>query len=187
MSTRNIAIAKMNLAVDYLNSDCIELAIEALTESIELDSKYWGSHFNLGLAYKKCKQWESSLKSFLACRDLLPPKVSTETYASVYWNLGICSSVLKEWELARVAWYRLGFARSSTDEGPPSIPLGIAFVETDDGSLLRGIRLDPVRIMVQEVFGAAKSLVAAEVVHDAERIGTQRIEQATYPVYKRLA
>jgi hypothetical protein len=178
---------EMNLGLEQLGRGELEAAIATLHRASQMDPSYFGPWFNLGLAYKRSRNWRAALDAFVAAWDRLPRDVSTDLYASVLWNIGIAASALQEWSRARWAWSQLGHDVSGGPGGPPSIPMGLAWVSEPGENALLAKRLDPVRARILSHGSGSELVPGTVVVHDGARVGAKVHNGEELPIFPVLA
>lgn len=174
----------MGEGVDLLDAGDVDQAINALLDAAAIDPVYFGSWYNIGLAYKRRRAWQEALDSFLRAWTRFPTGLSTELYASILWNVGIAASALSAWRYARRAWLALGHPIQEISDEPPTVSMGLAFVCDDPNSPVLGRRIDPARVELLARADRDHRLVPGVVViHDAERVGAQQHQGSALPVF----
>ncbi|MBN1606825.1 MAG: tetratricopeptide repeat protein [Polyangiaceae bacterium] len=176
----------MNEGVDYQDAGAYSEAIEAFREAIALDPTHFGPWYDLGLLYKKTRDWPQALDAFLRAWSRVPPGMTAELYAAILWNTGIAASALRVWPYARKAWHSLGYSLDPLLNEPPSLPLGPVWVCFDPTCPMLGQRLDPARARIAsgaEQYPQQYPSPGAVVVHDAERVASQVHEGVELPVF----
>jgi tetratricopeptide (TPR) repeat protein len=178
----------MNEGVKELDRGEFTRAVATLQTASSIDPTYFGPFFNLGLAQKALGDWSSAFDAFLKAWRLLPTKASAEIYCSILWNIAITASIIGDWSRARWAWNLLGHNVTAFDPGPPSIPMGSAWVSRSGLPPVLGSRLDPVRVRILAAEpGDALLKPGTVVVHDGERMGSKPHDGKDLPIFPVLA
>jgi hypothetical protein len=183
-SAREDSGLRMNEGIEQLERGEVDDAVRTLGAASQIDPSYFAPWFNLGLAYKKRREWTSALDALLRAWSKLPLDVSIELYASVLWNVGIAASIVGTWWYARRVWYLLGHNAEGPETKPPSIPMGAAWVAREGSPPVLARRLDPVRASV--LIGDPGEEVlqpGTVVVHDGERIGSKPFSGRELPIF----
>ena len=174
----------MGEGVDLLDQGHVDQAIKVLFEAAAIDPVYFGTWYNLGLAYKRSRAWQDALDSFLRAWTRFPTGSPTEVYASILWNVGIAASALSAWRYAWRAWLALGFPILKMSDDPPVLPMGLAFVCEDPNDPVLGRRIDPARVeLLAHAARDHRFVPGVVVIHDAERVGTQQHQGKDLPVF----
>jgi hypothetical protein len=178
---------EMNVGLEQFRRGELETAIATLGGACRIDPSYFGPWFNLGLVYKRLRDWRSAVDAFVAAWERLPRDVSTDLYASVLWNMGIAASALQEWSRARWVWSQLGHDVKGSAGGPPSIPMGLAWVSHLGGNALLAKRLDPARACILSHDSVDDLAPGTIAVHDGERVGAKVHNGEELPIFPILA
>jgi hypothetical protein len=103
--------------------------------------------YNLGLLYKRQREWQKSLDANLKATELNPSD------KPAFWNLGIAATALSDWTRARAAWKGFG-APIPDGEGPLEMKLGLVPIRLDPedkGEVVWCDRIDPARSRIVNV------------------------------------
>lgn len=177
----------MNDGVDKLDRGDFVGAIPLLEQACAIDPSYALPWLNLGLAFKRARQWQQARDAFLGAYARRTAATSTETYASLLWNIGITATALGEWKRAAAAWRQLGHRVTINRDGSPSAPLGRAWLRRGGLAPALGDRIDPARIRVIQDRPAETGFNRGQVVvHDAAKVGTMRHGGDELPVFPEL-
>jgi tetratricopeptide (TPR) repeat protein len=103
--------------------------------------------FNLGLVFKRQRNWTESLACNQKAVDLYQDDVDA------WWNLGIAATALRRWDLARSAWKSAGIhIPEGTDELRMTLPLNpIRLNPETRGEIVWCERIDPARNIILSV------------------------------------
>lgn len=163
--------------------DDLERAMPLYLRALALDPDRSSTHYNLGLVYKYRGAWSESLHHNRRASELCPDD------EAAHWNMGIAATALRDWPAAREAWRRAGVAIED-GEGPITADFGLAPVRLNpDGAaeVVWGRRIDPVRVVIQNVPSADSGFRAGDVVlHDGAPQGQRQHGGRTYPVFNVL-
>ena len=69
-------------------------AIDAYSRSIEFDATFWVAHYNLGLAYKKTRQYPKAVDALQKALGLVPNNLD------IHVSLGNVYNFMEKWEPA---------------------------------------------------------------------------------------
>jgi len=145
----------MTNELQYLLDKAIELedsgntndAIKIYNEIISFDTDWATPHYNLGLIYKYQCNWELSY---------LHNKRATEidgNNEAAWWNLGIASTALNRWRIARTAWNKFGLNMEINDD-EPNLDLETTPVRlnpNENGEVVWCKRIDPARAIIRNI------------------------------------
>lgn len=163
--------------------DDLERAMPLYQRALALDPDRASTHYNLGLVYKYRGAWRESLHHNRRASELRPDDEAT------LWNMGIAATALRDWPAAREAWRRAGLAIED-GEGPIEADFGLTPVRLNpDGAaeVVWGRRIDPVRVVIQNVPSADSGFRAGDVVlHDGAPEGQRQHDGRTYAVFNVL-
>ena len=139
------------------------------------DAPIW---FDLGLAYKYLGRWNDSVTA-----NQRALSISHEPGDPAWWNLGIAATALRNWKLAREAWCGYGIEIDGT-EGPITCDWGMAPVRLPHGEVVWGERLDPARLIVQNVPIPDSNYRWGDIVlHDGAPNGERTVNGQVYGVF----
>lgn len=80
----NLAVQELNnKAKDYLNKGDFDNAIGRLKSSIDLDSTFFETHYNLGIAYTQAEKYPEAVETFQNAIKLKPD------FADTYYSLAV--------------------------------------------------------------------------------------------------
>lgn len=80
----NVAIQELNnKAMEYLKNGDANSAVCRLKSSLDLDSKFFETNYNLGIAYVELKEWENAESSIKRAIEINPE------FADSYYTLGL--------------------------------------------------------------------------------------------------
>lgn len=80
----NLAVQELNnKAKDYLDKGDFENAISRLKSSIDLDSTFFETHYNLGIAYTQAEKYPEAVETFQNAVKLKP------NFADTYYSLAV--------------------------------------------------------------------------------------------------
>lgn len=176
-----------NEGVELLDGGNAQAAAALLRTAASIDPAYFGSWFNLGLAYKKTREWKAGFDSFEKALAQLPKAAPTELRAAILWNLGITGSIIGDWPRTHWVWRQFGHDVKGSIDEPPSIPMGAGWVRGPAGLPILGERLDPVRMRVGRSSVDSSLPAGTVVVHDGERVGSAQYKGSDLPVFPVLA
>lgn len=183
-SVRSEAGRLTNEGVAALERGDLRIATELLERATRADP---GSHlpwFDLGLAYKRGREWQRGFEAFVAARARVPANVSAELLASVLWNIAITGSIVEAWPEVWRAYREIGHPLGAPSARPPSIPMGKTWLIGSSGVPALGQRLDPVRAkVIRDPPEPADLSAGAIVVHDGSRVDTREFRGRELPVF----
>jgi tetratricopeptide (TPR) repeat protein len=179
---------KLSDAVDQLLDEAealgdLEGAMPLYERALTLDPDHAATHYNIGLVYKYRGAWTESLHHNRRASDLRADDEATN------WNMGIAATALRDWAVAREAWRRVGI-RIAEGDGPIEEDFGITPVRLnpdDGGEVVWGRRIDPVRVVLENIPYPASGFRAGDVVlHDGAPVGERQNNGRTYSVFNVL-
>ncbi len=139
--------------------------------------------YNLGLLYKRQKQWAKSLTCNQRATQLDPDD------QDAWWNLGIAATALGDWGEARRAWTAFGI-QLPFGEGSIEMNLGptpIRLNPTGDGEVVWCLRIDPARAIVQNIPLPDSGRCFGDVLlHDGAPNGYRMFQGQEVPVFDEL-
>jgi len=147
MPKRTKAAALNQRGLEHQDRGQLDEALKFFEEAAAADPRWSVPPYNLGLLYKRQKNWKKSLEWNRRATTLDP-----ESQAA-WWNMGIAATALGRWNLARAAWR--GYGVNVPDvEGPVDLPCGIGPVRLNpngEAEVVWGYRLDPARIEIASI------------------------------------
>lgn len=142
----------------------------------------WEAQFGLGVALKWLCRWEDCIEASQNATRLSSDSIGA------WWNIGIASTALGKWRLARQAWREANIDVEIND-APLEMEIGNSPVrlKTTNNEVVWCHRIDPARVRIMNV-------PTAESVHrfgdillvDGEPVGSRRSGQHDFPVFNEL-
>jgi hypothetical protein len=170
-------------AMELEESGQAEKAIACYEKAISTDPKWSVPWFNLGLLYKRRKNWEQSLKCNRRAAELNP---KDET---AWWNLGIAATALDDWKEARRAWNAYGIKIGSGD-GPLELwrqPTPIRLNPDGNGEVVWCSRIDPARAFIENIpLPESNHRYRDLLLHDGAPNGYRKLGDQEVPVFDEL-
>jgi hypothetical protein len=161
-----------------------EQAERAYLQAIEHDASSVAPWFNLGLVYKRRRDWAACARCNLKAAELDPRKQQP-----AWWNLGIAATALRDWPLARRAWTGYGID-IPPGEGPIEGKFGLAPVRLNpdgDAEVVWCHRIDPARGVVASVpLPESGHRYRDVVLHDGDSRGEREYRGRVYPVFNEI-
>lgn len=155
-------------------------AREACLLSPESSEAWW----NLAIAAKHAHAWADCLRACERSISLTP-----DASEGACWNAGIAATALRQWPRAREAWAGCGIQLPDGD-GPLQMTIGHAWVRVNpqtEPEVVFCKRIDPCRAQILSVpLPDSGRRFGDLVLHDGERRGTRRHQQAEYAVFDEL-
>src|SRR5919204_1203646 len=148
MADRRAATRANEEGRGYAERGLDEQAEESYLKAIELDPEYEHPWFNLGLIYKRRRDWANCARCNSRAGELNPKPENP-----AWWNLGIAATALRDWDLARQAWISYG-VRLPAGDGPIEADFGWAPVRIDpegEPEVVWGRRIDPARVVIENI------------------------------------
>jgi hypothetical protein len=149
--------------------------------AVELAPEFEPAWFNLGLVYKRRREWTKCVECNQRAASLLP-----EAGQPAWWNLGIAATALRDWDLARRAWRGYGIDIGEGD-GPIAGSFGRAAIRLlpgDSGEVVWCRRIDPARAVIENVPLAESGHRHGDtVLHDGAPNGERLVDGKSYPVF----
>lgn len=156
----------------------------AYRESIALEPEFEPAWFNLGLVYKRRRDWENARRCNLRSTTLEPVQGQPG-----WWNLGIAATALRDWPTARKAWTGYGIDIPPGD-GPIEANFGRTPVRIGMPEPLEVVwcrRLDPARAQILNVPTPESAHRYGDIVlHDGEPKGQREFEGHVFSVFNEL-
>jgi hypothetical protein len=185
LDMRNALAAWFN-AVGNGSSDAGRIARAVICYKIAAKlAPHWSvPYFNLGLRAKESGQWRDSLRFNQRASELDP-----EDEAS-WWNLAIAATALHNWPEARRGWRRFGLeVEEGLDEvRTPKMRACVRLNPEGSGEVVWGLRLDPARIMIENVpLPESNRRFNDIVLNDGAPNGTRTSNGDEFPVFDELS
>jgi tetratricopeptide (TPR) repeat protein len=183
MLKRAKAAAANDKAMQLEGRGRIEEAVTQYQEAAALDPRWSVPHYNLGLLYKKQRDWKQSLDNNRRATALNPAD------KAAWWNLGIAATALGRWDVAREAWRGFGIDIPEGD-GPLDFPCGATPIRINpDGEpeVVWAHRLDPARaVLVSIPFPESGHRWSDVVLNDGAPNGYRKYKGKEVPVFDEL-
>jgi hypothetical protein len=161
-----------------------DAAIEAYREYVAINPRSEAAWFNLGLEYKRLRDWENSARCNRQAVELKPTPRQP-----AWWNLGIAATALRDWPTARAAWRGYG-VKLPDGEGPIDLDLGLAPVQMNDADrpfLVWCRRVDPARAVIARIPPPKSAYHWGDcILHDGEPKGTTRAQHRVFDIFEEL-
>jgi TPR repeat len=161
-----------------------DAALAAYREAVVLAPAFEPAWFNMGLVHKRRRQWDEAM----ACNQRAA-SLGGEQGDPAWWNLGIAATALRRWDVARPAWQRFGVPVPDGD-GEVRTNFGPAPVRLDperNGEVVWGQRIDPARIIVQNVPSPESGHRWGDVVlHDGAPNGERKVGGQVFSVFDEI-
>jgi hypothetical protein len=139
--------------------------------------------YNLGLLYKRDRQWKQSLRYNRLATTVDPAN------EAAWWNLGIAATALGRWQLARKAWRGFGID-IPRGRGPLDFPCGFGPIRLHpdgEAEVVWAYRLDPARACLASIpFPESGHRWRDVVLNDGAPTGYRQYEGEEYPVLDAL-
>jgi hypothetical protein len=174
------AIEWMRRGASLLDTDVAE-AERCYRKAVTLDPQLYPAWFDLGLIYKRGRDWQRCL----ACnRRGVPELVSEQEKGDpAFWNAGIAATALRDWRSARWAWSGFGIQVDDGD-GPVNMDFGLGVVRLPVGETLWGRRIDPARMRLLSIPLPDSGFRYGDIVlHDGEPKGKRVANGYEYSVF----
>jgi len=142
----------------------------------------WDAQFGLGVAMKWLCRWEECLEASQNATQLSSDSIGA------WWNIGIASTALGKWLLARRAWREANIDVEIND-APLEMDAGRSPVrlKTTNNEVVWCHRIDPARARIMNVPTAESAHRHGDIVLvDGERVGSRRSGQRDFPVFNEL-
>jgi hypothetical protein len=183
MTKREKAAAVNEKAIRLEKRGRIEEAVAQYQKAAALDPRWSAPLYNLGLLFKRQRDWGRSLDCNRRATALNPAD------KAAWWNLGIAATALGEWDVARAAWR--GFGIDVPDgEGPIDFPCGVTPIRLNpegDAEVVWAQRLDPARaVLVSIPFPESGHRWGDAVLNDGAPNGYRQYGGKEVPVFDEL-
>jgi hypothetical protein len=168
-----------------MNSGDLEAAESAYRCAVEVDPGFGAAWFNLGLVYKRRRNWEACLQ----CNERAAELAASALNEPAWWNLGIAATALRKWDSARWAWRAYGITIAE-GTGPIEADFGMTALRLnpdDEGEVVWGRRIDPARAVIENIpFPESGHRWGDTILHDGAPNGQRTVGPNTYPVFDEL-
>lgn len=158
-------------------------AVKIYKKIIKLAPAWAEPYRCMGEIYKARKEWKPS---FYYTQKALENNPSDEV---AWWNLGIIATALKKWQLARVAWNRVGYALRENDKAI-ELELGAVPIRLNPKSqpeIVWAHRIDPVRARIASIPApSSRKCFRDLILFDTEHRGFRILKGKRIPVYDEL-
>ena len=156
----------------------------AYRSAAEADPRWSVPWYNLGLLFKKQRQWRPSLEHTLRATKLNPSDMDA------WWNVGIAATALGKWDVAREAWTACGIENVPQGTGPFEMNLGSVPIRLGDpaeGEVVWATRIDPARAVLVSVPLPKSGYHWRDVLlHDGAPNGYRTLNGQQVPVFDAL-
>jgi hypothetical protein len=161
----------------------IEEAVVHYQKAAALDPRWSVPLYNLGLLYKKQRDWKRSLDHNRRATALEPGD------KAAWWNLGIAATALGRWDTARAAWRGFGIDVPDGD-GPIDLPCGVTPIRLNpetEAEVVWAHRLDPARaVLITIPFPESGHRWGDRILNDGAPNGYRQYEGKEVPVFDEL-
>lgn len=158
-------------------------AVKIYRKIIKLAPAWAEPYRCMGAIYKARKEWKPS---FYYTQKALENNPSDEI---AWWNLGIIATALKKWQLARVAWNRVGYAMRENDKAI-ELELGAVPIRLNpkhQPEIVWAHRIDPVRARIASIPQPSSDKRYGDLIlFDTEHRGFRIIKGKRIPVFDEL-
>jgi hypothetical protein len=155
----------------------------AFYKAIEAAPNWSVPWYNLGLLYKREKNWSESLRCNRKASQLDP------TDEAAWWNLGIAATALGNWPEARRAWTAFG-VELPPGEGEIVMRLGLTPIRLNpenNGEVVWCSRIDPARAIIRNVpLPSSGHRYGDLLLHDGAPNGYRQLHGRDVPVFDEL-
>lgn len=171
------------LAFELEENGQIEDAIATYKRAIANAPKWANAYYNLGLAYKKQRDWEHSLKYNKKATELDPKEGDP-----AWWNLGIAATALKKWSIAKKAWEGFGMTIPNKTGEEIRMTIGITPVRlVENREVVWVKRIDPTRGIIENIpTRESKRRFGDIVLHDGAPNGERNYEGQKFHVFDEI-
>lgn len=158
-------------------------AVAAYKRAIANAPKWADTYYNLGLVYKKQRDWENSLKYNKKATELDPQKGDP-----AWWNLGIAATAVRNWDIAKKAWEGFGMTIPSKTGEEISMDIGITPVRLQENKEVVWVkRLDPARGVIENIpTKESKRRFGDIILHDGAPNGQRIYDGRKFHVFDEI-
>ncbi len=183
MTKREKAAAVNQKAIDEEESGRLKEAVRLYREAAALDRRWAAPLYNLGLLFKRQRDWKRSLLYNHRATSRNPED------KAAWWNLGIAATALGDWEAARAAWRGFG-VKVPDGEGPLHFPCGVAPIRLNPAGSAEVVwaqRIDPARAVLDSIpFPESEHRWRDVVLNDGAPNGYRLYNGKEVPVFDEL-
>src|SRR5262245_47321737 len=181
---KRLKAAKLNQrALALQKRGQVDEAIGLYEKACAVDPSWSTPFYNLGLIYKKRRDWKLSLQHNRRAVALDPKNEAAA------WNMGIAATALGRWNLARQAWRAYGVEVPDA-EGPVDLPCGygpIRLHPDGDARVVWAYRVDPARARLVSIpFPESEHRYGDIVLNDGEPVGYRKVDGKEVPVLEAI-
>lgn len=170
-------------AIRFEEAGQSERAVVNYRRAIRWDRHWSVPWFNLGLLFKRQRNWPESLTHNEQATAL------NHADEGAWWNLGIAATALGEWRKARAAWRACGIEVPDGD-GPPELdfgPVPIRLNPAEDAEVVWCKRIDPARGVILNVpLPRSNHRCGDLLLHDGSQEGSRVWRGVEAPVFNEL-
>src|SRR5262245_27602277 len=183
MKNRTKAAALNQRGLKEQDRGHLDEAVKLFEQAAAADPRWSVPAYNLGLIYKRQKNWKKSLE--------WNRRATTQDAQNqaAWWNMGIAATALGRWNLARSAWRGYGI-EVADGEGPVDLPCGVGPVRINpsgDAEVVWGYRRDPARMEIASIpLPESKHRWHDVVLNDGAPNGYRKFQGKEYPVFDAL-
>jgi tetratricopeptide (TPR) repeat protein len=182
--TKREKAADLNRRANELeNRGLLKKAITLYHKACALVPGWAAPLYNLGLLYKKERNWKQSLK-YNQLAIAIEPR-----HEAALWNLGIAATALGRWQVACSAWRAYGIDVPEGD-GPIDFSCGFGPIRLDprgDAEVVWAYRIDPARAEIASIpFPESKHRWKDIVLNDGAPNGYREYKGKQVPVLDEL-
>jgi tetratricopeptide (TPR) repeat protein len=164
----------------------LDEALICFSQASQEDPTDSASFANAGLIYKAKSDWRDMLHCF---QEASKRAIGIDEWKqkSIWWNLGIAATAMRDWATARTAWKALGFP-IEPGSAPPHMSLGRALlVAPYAAGRFEAERIDPCRSRIKTVAPPPAAVAFHDiVVQDAEPLERVQTEGGVVSVFRVL-
>jgi len=180
---RKLAEKLNRLATELEKEGKLQDAIATYKKAIEADPGWAISHYNLGLLFKRERNWEESY-----FYNEIAARLDSEDKAT-WWNMGIAATALTNWEKARFAWRKFGIQLPPENETEEiRMKVGITPIRlSENGEVVWAERIDPARAIILNIpTPESKRRYHDMILNDGAPNGGRIVNGTEYPVFDEI-
>jgi TPR repeat len=169
----------------FMDNGELDLAASCFQAALEVDPQSSPAWFNLGLIYKRERNWEASFDANMRAAALSEDLKDDPAC----WNAGIAATALRRWDEARRAWTQYGVnipdGTGPIEMGPAITPIRIA--PSGNAEVVWCSLLDPARARIENIPTPESQHRWHDIVlHDGVPNGERISRGQTYFVFDEL-